>query len=62
VLLSWFEMRKCVNLHYWKLIRVLSVEKELCLMPAAIFNLQHTEAKYEIRIKYEGQNTNGNGP
>jgi len=55
-------MRKCVNLHYWKLIRVLSVEKELCLMPAAIFNLQHTEAKYEIRIKYEGQNTNGNGP
>lgn len=46
VLLPRFEMRRCVNLNNWKLIRVLSVKKELCLMPAAILNLQHKEAEY----------------
>lgn len=46
VLLSWFEMRKGVNLNDWKLISVLSVKKELCLMPAAIFHLQHTGSEY----------------
>lgn len=46
VLLSWFEMRKCINLNNWKLISVLSVKKEPCLMPAAIFNLQHTGTEY----------------
>lgn len=46
VLLSRFEMRRCVNLNNGKLIGVLSVKKELCLMPAAVLNLQHTEAEY----------------
>lgn len=35
-----------MNLNNWKLIGVLSVKKELCLVPAAILNLQHTEAEY----------------
>lgn len=34
-----FEMRKFLYFSYWKLIRVLGVKKEFCLMPAAILNL-----------------------
>lgn len=59
-LLAWFEVRKCINLNNWKLIRVLSVKKELSLMPAAIFNLKHTEEAYQSHIKGELQNTNEN--
>lgn len=36
-----FEMRKFLYFYYWKLIRVLGVKKEFCLMPAAILNLKN---------------------
>jgi hypothetical protein len=40
VILSFsFEMRKFLYFNHWKLIRVLGMEKEFSLMPAAILNL-----------------------
>lgn len=39
VLLLGSEMRKILHFGYRKLIRILGVEEEFCLVPAAILNL-----------------------